>query len=194
MTDQLDSLDVFREAAIAWAAGGRGEPLVHAAAEALVAGLDSPTLRVLAGTPHSFADEEAAQLAPATFAELGLDIEPSLSSAALIEGARQLARSFLAGHVDARQLTRLLAGLYVQADYPAELNTWMGFDDYYDMVRDGVIAGSVDAIDADVADAARDLATGRQRAPVSIGSLFAQPPPPSRPDRPWRRWLRKRKP
>ncbi|MEZ5216368.1 MAG: hypothetical protein R2715_07210 [Ilumatobacteraceae bacterium] len=194
MDEEARSLDAFREAAIAWAAGGRGQPLVDAAAEALAAGLDSPTLRVLAGTPRFSADEEVLELAPVTFAELGLDIETRLSSAAFIEGGRQLARSFLAGDVDARRLTKLLTGLYVEAGYPAELNTWMGLDDYYDMIRDGVVTGSVDAIDAEVADAANDLASGRPRVPVSIGSLFVGPTPISSSERRRRRWLRRRKP
>ena len=194
MDDGANSRSAFREAAIAWAAGGRGQPLVDAAAEALAAGLDSPTLRVLAGTPHSSADAEASELAEATFNELGLDIESRLSSAALIEGARQLARRFIAGEMEARELARLLYGLYVGADYPAELNTWSGFDDHYDLVRDGVISGSAEEIDVQVAAAARDLAEGRQSTPVSIGSLFVQSSPPTRPNRRGSGWFRRRTP
>ena len=57
-------LDALAEAGVTWAAGGRGQPLVDAAAEALAAGVDSPTLRVLAGAPRATADEEATELAP----------------------------------------------------------------------------------------------------------------------------------
>jgi hypothetical protein len=192
--DLADALAEYREAAIAWAAGGRGQPLVDAAAAALASGLDSPTLRVLAGSARFSAEADATELAAATFAELGLDIEPRLSSAALIDGARQLARSFLAGDVEARQLARLLAGLYVQAGYPAELNTWLGLDDYYDLVRDGVIAGSLVAIDATVAEAARDLAEGRRGEPLQHGSQFVDATPAPPPERGLRRWLRTSKP
>lgn len=192
MDDEAESLRAFREAAIDWAAGGRGQPLVDAAADALAAGLDSPTLRVLAGTPHSSADAEASELAERTFNELGLDIESRMSSTALIEGARQLARRFLAGEMEARELTRVLYGLYVRADYPDALNAWTGLDDYYDLVRDGVISGSVEEIDVQVAAAARDLAEGRQSTPISIGSLFFQSSPPTRPIRRGSGWFRRR--
>jgi hypothetical protein len=49
MTAPNAILDSLTEVAIEWAAGGRGQLLVDAAAEALADGLDSPTLRELAG-------------------------------------------------------------------------------------------------------------------------------------------------
>ncbi len=62
MTEDSEALARFREEAIEWAVGGRGQEIVDAAAMALAEGLDSPSLRVLAGAPHSTADEEAAEL------------------------------------------------------------------------------------------------------------------------------------
>lgn len=58
MAERSGPLTEFNEAAIEWAAGGRGQGLVDAAAIALAEGLDSKTLRVLAGAPRRFADEK----------------------------------------------------------------------------------------------------------------------------------------
>lgn len=182
MSQRRDTLENFREAAIAWAAGGRGQMIVDAAATALAADVDSPTLRMLAGAPHTSADDEASELAPQAFRELGLDVSERLSPEAYIEAARQQARSFLAGEMSARELTGYLAGFYMAAGYPSDLQTWIGLDDYYDMLRDGVIGGSVLEIDLAVDAAAQDLVHRRNSEPVSVGSLFvaATPRPPRR--------------
>ncbi len=178
MSQRSDALEDLREAAIEWAAGGRGQLIVDAAASALAADVDSPTLRMLAGTPHVSADEEASELAPQAFRELGLEISEQLSPEAHIEAARQQARRFLAGQMSARELTGYLAGFYRAAGYPTDLQTWIGLDDYYDMLRDGVIGGSVSEIDRAVNAAAQDLVNHRKVEPVSIGSLFAAAPSP----------------
>lgn len=182
MSQSGDALENLREAAISWAAGGRGQLIVDAAATALAADVDSPTLRMLAGAPHTSADEEASDLAPQAFRELQLDISERLSPEAYLEAARQQARSFLAGEMSARELTGYLAGFYMAAGYPTDLQTWIGLDDYYEMLRDGVIGGSVLEIDSAVDEAAQDLVHHRSSEPVSIGSLFvaAAPNPPQR--------------
>lgn len=71
MTGPAGALELFTRAAVDWAGGGRGQPLVDAAADALAAGVDSPTLRVLAGAPRAAADEEATELTLLVFEELG---------------------------------------------------------------------------------------------------------------------------
>ena len=60
----------------------RDDLLMIGSADALAAGIDSPTLRVLAGAPRFAADEEATELAPFVFEELGLHVHERLSSAA----------------------------------------------------------------------------------------------------------------
>ena len=152
--------DAFAEAAVVWAAGGRGQPLVDAAAEALAAGVDSPTLRQLAGAPRASADEEAQDLAPKVFEELGLVIHDRLSSQAVVAGARQLARQFLNSRLPARELARDLYRMYVAAGYPEVLANWSGIDDYYDMLESGVIAGRIDDADKAAMEEARVLAEG----------------------------------
>jgi len=113
--------DAFVLAAIDWAAGGRGQPLVDAAARALAEGLDTPSLRLLAGVSRFAADDDARELAPQVFEELEMTIRPRLSADAIVEGARQRARGFLAGHGAPRTVARELSGMYVSAGYPEEL-------------------------------------------------------------------------
>lgn len=51
---ELTPIEQFTEAAVDWAGGGPGHVIVDAAAAALAEGLDSPSLRVLAGAPSRF--------------------------------------------------------------------------------------------------------------------------------------------
>jgi hypothetical protein len=161
VTGSHDVLDAFTAAAVEWAAGGRGKPLVDAAARALADGLDSPTLRVLAGAPRATAEDEATELAPAVFQELGIPIHGRLTTAAIVEAARQRAALFLAHDGrPPRDLARQIYGMCVSAGYPDELAEWAGFDDWYGMLEDGVMTGRVADVDAAVTDAARALAEG----------------------------------
>jgi hypothetical protein len=137
MATDMEVLEAFAEAAVEWAAGGRGQPLVDAAAEALAAGLDSPALRVLAGAPRAAADEETAEVAPLVFEELKITIHERFSAQAVVEGARQRAIRFLNGEGSARTLAGDLWRMYVNAGYPDELRDWSGLDDYYDMLEGG---------------------------------------------------------
>jgi hypothetical protein len=84
-------IEAFRREALAWAAGGRGKPLVDALAE----GLDSPSLRMLAGATAVAADEEADEWAARTFGELGLEVHDRFSREAIIDFARLRAWEFL---------------------------------------------------------------------------------------------------
>ncbi len=77
------ALGQLEHEAVRWAAGGDAAPLVDAAALALAAGLDTPSLRMLAGAPLAAANDEALDLAPRVFSELGLDIHARLSTAAV---------------------------------------------------------------------------------------------------------------
>ena len=156
--DHAVSRTRLSRAAIEWAGGARGHVLIDAAADALADGLDSPTLRILAGAPRAAADKEATELGPAVFEELGLQIEPRLSPEAIVEAARLLATDLLAGRWTPREATAALYRMYVASGYASELADFSGFDDYYDMLRDGIVNGSVAALDEDVMRAARSLA------------------------------------
>lgn len=170
--DPGDVEDRFARAAIEWAGGARGQLLVDAAARALAGGLDSPTLRVLAGAPRASADEEATDLAPTVFEELGLHVEQRLSSAAIIDAARLVAGDLLSGRETPRSATSILYRMFIAAGYPAELADFSGFDDWYDMLDQGIVSGSVAEVDVAVVKSARALSTHERSDPFSIGTVF----------------------
>lgn len=96
MTD--DARDTFLEALAQWAWQGHrhGQDVVDAACDALVAGLDSPALRDLAGL-YRDAPREVVQLTVAdVVAELGLDLP--------------VGRDALSRHLLGRQAEAVLAG------------------------------------------------------------------------------------
>jgi len=147
----------FGAAALEWAAGSDGQLLVDAAAEALVEGVDSLTLRMLAGAPRASADEEANELAPRVFEELGLSIPERLSSDAMLAVAPLRAAACLRGDITPRDLAAQMWRIYITTDYATELDGFASFDDAYDLVADGSIPGHSEHIDADVLAAARRL-------------------------------------
>jgi hypothetical protein len=164
----------FTEAAVEWAAGGPAQPLVNEAANALAAGLDTPTLRVLAGAPKALADDEARELAPAVFAELGLRIAERLGPQAIVDGARLDAKRVLATNGSLRKLATRLWHAYTSAGYPEELSQWSGIDDWYDMVEQDVTVGSVADVDAAALTEARALVEGRTGGDVPLKEFFTQ--------------------
>jgi hypothetical protein len=172
VTTQTDALSSFYCAALEWAAGGRGQAIVDAAANALVDGLDTPALRFLAGATHSAADSEAPEWVPKAAAELGLTIPERLSTDAYIRASRLHASRFLADRADPRSFAQTGYRLYVAAGYPAELAVFSGLDDWYDMLTTGVIAGDVRDADEATASAAEELAAGQLAGAVPLGDRF----------------------
>lgn len=186
MNEDFAALARFREAAIEWAMGARGQRIVDAAATALADGLDSPSLRMLAGTSHSTADEEAPEFAPLAFRELGLDVKERLSPDAYVDGARLEAQRLLDGVITERELVRGLSRFFAPAGYPTGLSIWAGLEEYYSLIDDGVINVPATVLDQAARAAAEDLVNHRQGRPVTIASIFQAPaaPPNLR-----RRWL-----
>ncbi len=142
--------------ALAWAAGGRGRPLVDAAAEALAAGLDSPSLRMLAGATRAMADEEADEWAAKTFQELGLEVASRFSAEAVIAFAQLRAWEFLRsrGSINqksARLFAAELYGYYVDSEYSGELGPTAGFDDAFGLVEEGYYGSVHDLIPSFIA-------------------------------------------
>jgi len=58
------------------------QAVVRCACDALIAGLDSPSLRILAGLTHTEADYDVRHILPAALAELGLDFYRATAAAA----------------------------------------------------------------------------------------------------------------
>lgn len=179
----------FEETAIEWAGTGYGAPLVDAAVAALMEGLDTPTLRVLAGAPMRFADEESSEHAPSVFEELGLSIQEKHSSDALIALAKLKAQRFLEGVGSARTLSADLWMLYVNSGYQTEIVEFSGIDDWYLMLDDGVIQGHESSVDDAVREAARYLVAGEPGDGSGLRGAFMGGVAPTGPKR-WERFRR----
>lgn len=83
---------------------GRGQQIVDAAVDALVGGVDSPTLRELAGVPGSESRSVLAELVAQTCAELGISYSPDPTGSIAF---RVLARRTIAGRLNPGALTSL---------------------------------------------------------------------------------------
>jgi hypothetical protein len=135
--------EALRREALAWAAGGRGKPLVDAAANAPAEALDSPSLRMLAGATAVAADEEADEWAVRAFGELVIEVHERRSREAIIDFARLRAWEFLRrqGTSDEESPRALAAEFYgyaVASDFADELATWSSIDDDFVLLESGV--------------------------------------------------------
>ncbi|WP_129842988.1 hypothetical protein [Streptomyces sp. RFCAC02] len=79
--------------------------VVNAACDALVAGLDTPGLRILAACTRAEAVHDVHDLLPAALGELGLTFHPVASRAGHEAAARALARRTLSGEFTPREFT-----------------------------------------------------------------------------------------
>ncbi|WP_329225434.1 hypothetical protein OG488_02395 [Streptomyces sp. NBC_01460] len=79
--------------------------VVDAACDALVAGLDTPALRVLAACTRAEADHDVHDLLRPALDELGLTFHPVACEAGREAAARALARRMLAGELKPWELT-----------------------------------------------------------------------------------------
>lgn len=185
-------IERFTEAAVEWAGGGRGQGIVDAAAMALAEGLDSPSLRVLAGAPSRFADDEASEMAPDVFAELGITVEERLTPRAIVRGAQLVAARFLeSDDSDPRRLSHQLHFMSVSAGYPSELRFWAGIEEEYSLLNDGFFPGSEDDLGRAVTEAAQELVDGELPPGhrwLEVGEVSDQPGSHLQPDQRPGRW------
>lgn len=132
----------------------RASEVVNAACDALVAGLDTPGLRILAACTRAEADYDVHHLLPTALAELGLTFYPVGSEAGQEVAARALARHMLAGELTPREFTFWIHQRHghqlLLTERLAEL------DDEYDILKYG--DRTVDQVDAEVTAEARRLA------------------------------------
>ncbi|MCW8218916.1 hypothetical protein H5I60_20355 [Streptomyces griseolus] len=132
----------------------RASDVVDAACEALVAGLDTPGLRVLAACTRAEADYDVHELLPAALDELGLTFYPVAGDAGQEAAARALARRMLAGELTPREFT-----FRIHQRYGHELpltERLAELDDEYDVLEYG--DRTVDQVDGEVTAEARRLA------------------------------------
>ena len=88
----------LREAALLWNVGlETSERIVETGVDALVAGVEAPTLPLLAGLTRQEAATEASELARQVLDELGVSLPPIASTAPKVAAAGALAEMALAG-------------------------------------------------------------------------------------------------
>ncbi|MFJ3981388.1 hypothetical protein [Streptomyces fungicidicus] len=132
----------------------RASDVVNAACDALVAGLDSPGLRILAACTRAEADYDVHDLLPAALDELGLTFAPVGSEAGQEAAARALARLMLAGELTPREFT---FRIHQRHGHELPLTERLAeLDDEYDILEYG--DGTVHQVDAEVTAEARRLA------------------------------------
>lgn len=101
----------------------RATDVVTAACDALVAGLDSPALRILAACTRAEADYDVPDLLPPALDELGLTFHPAGSVAGQEAAARALAARMLAGELTPRELAFRIHQRFGQL-WPSDSPTW----------------------------------------------------------------------
>ncbi|MGY3847614.1 hypothetical protein ACWV2X_20715 [Streptomyces hydrogenans] len=138
-----------------WSMGEiRASDVVDAACGALVAGLDTPGLRILAACTRAEADYDVHYLLPAALVELGLTFYPVGSETGQEAAVRALARRMLAGELTPREFT---FRIHQRHGHELALTERLAaLDDEYDILEYG--DRTVDQVDAEVAAEARRLA------------------------------------
>ncbi|MET7481224.1 hypothetical protein ABZT17_43890 [Streptomyces sp. NPDC005648] len=127
--------------------------VVTAACDALVAGLDSPGLRILAACTRGEADYDVPDLLPPALDELGLSLYSRDSVAGREAAARALARRMLAGELTPRELVFRIHQRFGHT--LASVERLAQLDDEYDFLERE--DQTLDEIDAEVHAEARRL-------------------------------------
>ncbi|MEV4943359.1 hypothetical protein [Streptomyces zaomyceticus] len=105
MTSTESAAIALQDHAALWSVGVvRASDVVNAACDALVAGLDTTGLRILAACTRPEADYDVHDLLPTVLDELGLTLYQADSEAGQEVVARALARRMLAGELTPREL------------------------------------------------------------------------------------------
>lgn len=131
--------------------------MVDAAVEALMAGIDSPTLAILAGVPVRTAEAEVYELLPATCHELGIPFYTPETDAALLAVAGAMACQVLEQRTTATAFTSWAHSTFGH-DGPTPTDRLAELDDEYDL-RINLQQPSAD-LDAELTLIAQDLANG----------------------------------
>ncbi|MFF1907680.1 GNAT family N-acetyltransferase [Kitasatospora sp. NPDC058218] len=143
----------------------RAREVVEAACEALVAGLDTPALRMLAACTYGEAEACVADLLPPALAELGLVFHPLDSRSGEAAGLVALAGRLLTGELTPRELADAVHRRYGHESEAAE--TLAQLDDDYGVLE--YIHRTEGEVDAEVwAEARRLTAHTAHTAPVAL--------------------------
>ncbi|MBF9131412.1 hypothetical protein I0C86_20955 [Plantactinospora sp. S1510] len=162
-----DALARLQNAAVLWSIGsGTPADVIEAACACLVAGVDSPTLRILAGISPARGSEsgELRRWLEGALEELSLTYHPEGSRAGEEEALQIMARRLLAGTIAPRDLTSWAYGFITHDGTPlaAELINLENTYDYIDAVYEGHkhTSSAAGDVDADVIAEARLLIGG----------------------------------
>ncbi|MFF4321200.1 hypothetical protein [Streptomyces sp. NPDC001568] len=155
MTPTEAAAIALQDQAALWSVGEvSASEVVDSACDALVAGLDTPNLRILAACTRAEADYDVHDLLPPALAELGLTLHPVGGEAGQEAAVRALARRMLAGELKPWELT-----FQIHRRYGHELpltERLAELDDEYGMLEDGDEA--IAQVDEEVTAEARRLA------------------------------------
>lgn len=142
-------------------AGGASE-VVAWAVGALVAGWDSPGLRMLAGLDGPL-NEEVDQFVERTMRELGVQPPNDAQLASLY--SELVAADMLAGSTPARVGAREMFHIWLGTGCPKDLQRWSGFEDQYELARDGVY-GDVAEVEREILQEAQRIVEQSERPPT----------------------------
>lgn len=134
---------------------GTAAGVVAAACDALVAGVEAPSLGMLAALSAREADVEVPELLPAVLAELGLAPLPRYGSAGEEWVSMVLAARLVSGRWTARELAREVHRLF--GHRVAAVERLARLDDEYDLIELGYDARPPAEVDAEVLSEARRL-------------------------------------
>ncbi|MFE2298791.1 hypothetical protein ACFXAW_11375 [Streptomyces sp. NPDC059445] len=124
----------LQDRAVLWSMGEiRAADVVAAACEALVAGLDTPALRILAACTRGEADYDVPDLLAPALDELGLTFYSAGSGAGQEAAVRALAARMLAGEMTPRELAFRIHSRFGHGLPLVE--TLAGLDDDYDTLE-----------------------------------------------------------
>lgn len=128
--------------------------VVAAACTALVAGVDSPSLRQLAGVSALAANVEVPDLLPLALAELGLQFFDRGSASGQVAAAGVMARRCLGGRVSPRELVEWAHNTFTHGSND-RLEPLLVLDDKYDIIE--YCGMTPQELDAAVLTACRNL-------------------------------------
>ncbi|MFF4364890.1 hypothetical protein [Streptomyces sp. NPDC001594] len=155
MTPTEAAAIALQDRAVLWSVGEcSASDVVDSACDALVAGLDTPGLRILAACTRAEAHYDVHDLLPPALDELGLAFPPVAGGAGEDAVARALARRMLAGELKPWELT---FRIYQRYGHELPLTKRLAeLDDEYAILEH--IGRTVEQVNAEVTAEARRLA------------------------------------
>ncbi|WP_435233155.1 hypothetical protein [Micromonospora aurantiaca (nom. illeg.)] len=172
-----DPLTRLQDATALWSIRqGTAAEVIEAACDCLVAGVDSPSLRILAGVSPSADSQELIQWLEPTLDELGLTYFPEGGQEGEDAAVRVMATRLLAGALSPRELARWAHSVIGHDGAPLAEELVL-LDDDYDTLEYGEETEA--DIDARVLAEARRLTRAARRRRRSMATLDATQAPQS---------------